>query len=323
MPRRRALALAAAVCLVAAAVRLPALGARNLGSALAGTVSAGLAALFAAEVAGPWAGAVAGLLVALSPIHVLASREAAPEPLALFLLLVSLVLLLRLEGGASLTTAAAHGVVLGGVATGPPGLIALALLQLVWLAWRRERRRVAAVSALAAGLVVAAVGASGLLRSPVADAPELARVPATTVAGVVRCAGASFTRVCGIEYHLVVSHARWVAPLTLGLVALMVLGARRSPPRARALLVAGAALPFLLGAGLAFLTGRVAPLQAHRLVVALPFVATLVAGGLASLAPRPSRLAAAAVLATVGTFLALALARPGASPGASYSIQPR
>lgn len=139
----------------------------------------------------------------------------------------------------------------------------------------------------------------------------------------MRCAGASFTRVCGIEYHLVVSHSRWVAPLTLGLVALGVLGARRSPPRARALVVSGAALPFLLGAVLAVLGGRVAPLQAHRLVVALPFVATLVAGGLVSLAPRPSRLATAAVLATVGTFLALALALPGASPGPSYSIQPR
>jgi len=310
MPRRRALAFAAAACFVAAAVRLPALGARSLGPALAGTASAGLTALVAAEVAGPWAGAVAGLLVALSPIQTLASREAVPEPSSLLLLLVSLVLLQRLEGGAGRTAAAAHGVVLGVVATGPPGPIALALLQLVWLAWRRDRRAVAIVSALVAGLVVAAAG-----RSPLADTAGLAWVPATTALAVVRCAGASFTRVCGIEHHLVVSHARWVAPLTLGFVALMVQGARRSPPRARALFVAGAALPFLVGAGLALVTGRVAPLQAHRLVVALPFVATLVAGGLASLAPRPSRLATAATLGTVGAFLALALAR--------YSIQPR
>jgi hypothetical protein len=117
--------------------------------------------------------------------------------------------------------------------------------------------------------------------------------------------------VAGLEYHLAVPHARYVLPVTALFVALMALGAARLSPRSRGLLVAGAALPFALGATLALVTGRVMPLQATRLVAALPFLAVLLAVGLASLRGRRAWAAGAIVAASLLAFLALALARPG------------
>jgi hypothetical protein len=151
----------------------------------------------------------------------------------------------------------------------------------------------------------------GLARSPLDFGEIPSWVPETTAAGVARCAGASFTRVAGIEYHLVVSQARYVLPLTALFVGLMAWGAARLPRRARELLVAGTALPFLLGFALALAAGRVTPLQAHRLVAALPFVALLLAVGLASLRGWRAWVAGVTVGGTVVAFLALALARPG------------
>ena len=136
-----------------------------------------------------------------------------------------------------------------------------------------------------------------------------ASIPATSFQGLVRCSGASFTRVIGLEYHLLVSHSRYLLPLTLLFVALMVRGASRLPARPRGLLVAGVLLPFALAAVLALTTGRVTPLQAQRLVAALPFVALLMASGLASLRGLLAWAAGTAVLGTLAAFLALALAR--------------
>ena len=91
---------------------------------------------------------------------------------------------------------------------------------------------------------------------------------------------------------------------------------RVCPARGRGLLVAGALLPFALGATLALATGRVTPLQATRLLAGLPFVAILMAVGLASLRGRRAWAAGAAALGALLSFLTLALARPGyeASP---------
>ena len=98
-------------------------------------------------------------------------------------------------------------------------------------------------------------------------------------------------------------------PLTLLFVALAAGGAVRLPARMRTWLLAGAVLPFVLGAALALAIGRVLPLQAIRLLAALPFVALLMASGLASLRGRLGWAAGTAVLATLAAFLALALAR--------------
>jgi hypothetical protein len=126
---------------------------------------------------------------------------------------------------------------------------------------------------------------------------------------VVRCTGASFTRVLGLEYQLVVPHARYVLPLTALFVTLMLRGAVSLPARPRSLLVAGTLLPFALAAVMALVTGRVAPLQANRQLAALPFAALLTATGLATLRGRSAWAAGALVGGTLAAFLALALAR--------------
>jgi hypothetical protein len=157
----------------------------------------------------------------------------------------------------------------------------------------------------------------GLARSPLDPGEIPTWIPEATASGILRCTGASFTRVAGLEYHLAVSHARYVIPLTALFVGLMALGASRLPARPRGLLVAGAALPFALGAALALVTGRVMPLQATRLLAALPFVALLMAVGLASLRGGRAWVAGATVGGALVAFLALALARPDyeTSPG--------
>jgi hypothetical protein len=228
-----------------------------------------------------------------------------------------------LAGVAAAPLAGVAGVALAGPSTGAwaAGLVALSaihalasrggrsetllvlveLLGLAGLGWlERSRRRWAWTSGLA---TLAAQAAWLLSYAPEAWAPE------TTAWRLVRCSGASLTRVLGIEYELVVPHARYALPLTALFVALALRGAGRLAALARWVLVAGAALPFALGAVLALASGNVAALQAQRLAAALPFWALLVASGLASLAPTRAWAAGAAVLGSLAAFLALALVR--------------
>jgi 4-amino-4-deoxy-L-arabinose transferase-like glycosyltransferase len=284
----------------------------RLPSALAGVLAAAIAALVAGQLAGAWAAAWAGALVALSPIHALASRHAGPEASLVLVLVLALALLLRVEASGSRPSAIAFGLALALLAaSGVAAFAAVAVLLLAWLAVRADRRAAVGLAAVAALVLVAGAALLGVARSPLDFGEIPSWVPDTTAAGAGRCAGASFTRVAGLEYHLVVPQARYVLPLTALLVGLMARGAARLPQRARGLLVAGAALPFLLGFALAVAAGRVTPLQAHRLVAALPFTALLLATGLASLRGWRAWAAGVAVGGTVVAFLALALARPG------------
>ncbi len=286
-----------------AALRLP--------SAMAGGLTVALVAWIALQLAGPHAAVAAGLLVALSPIHTLASREAAPGPLLLMVLVLTLGLALRLDrDGSSRVVAAAHGLALGLVAIGPAAFAVVGVLQIAWLVARAERRSAAVVSALVALAVFAAARWGGLLRSPLVEGADLDWVPTTTISGLVRCAGASFTRVAGFEHHLVAPHARHLAPLTLLVLTLVALGARGLTPRRRWLLLGGLVAPFAVGSFLSVVTGQVAPLQAWRVMPALPFVAILAGAGVASLGGWTSRAAAAVVLLSTGAFLALALSAP-------------
>jgi 4-amino-4-deoxy-L-arabinose transferase-like glycosyltransferase len=284
----------------------------RLPSALSGVLAAALAALFVVRLAGPRAAAWAGGLVALSPIHALASRTVGPEAPLLLVMLLTLLLLAEVESSGSAAHAAGLGLAVGLLAvSGVAALAALALLPLVWLALRADRRPATGVAFAVALVAVATTTRLGLARSPLDYGEIPSWVPDTTLGGVVRCAGASFTRVAGLEYQLLVPQARYVVPLTALFVALMASGAARLPNRWRGLLVTGAALPFLLGLALALAMGRVTPLQAGRLVAALPFVAALTASGLALLRGWRLWTAGAAAGGAVAVFLALALARPG------------
>jgi hypothetical protein len=110
-----------------------------------------------------------------------------------------------------------------------------------------------------------------------------------------------------VEHHLVVPHARHLAPLALAVIALAALGARHLPGRRRCLFAGGVVLPFVAAAILAGALGHVAPLQAHRLLPALPFLTVLVGAGVAG-APGWRRWAETVlVLGVAGCFLALAL----------------
>ncbi len=317
---RAVLLAAAGATLLAAAVRLPGLGARGLPSAAAGTLSAGLGALVGGAVAGPAGATGAGVVLALSPIHVLASREAGVEAALVFLVLLALALAAYAPATGT-PSVLALGATVGLLWTaGVAAAAAAALAPLAWLALRPDRRRHAGLAAAAALATAAGVAALGLARSPFDLGVIPSWIPEATPSGVVRCAGASFTRLLGLEYHLLVAHARAVLPVTLLLVALMVLGARRLERPARWAFAFGAVLPFALGAALAVATGRVAPLQAGRLLAALPFLAVLTAAGLASLRGRAAKAVALAVAVALSAFLALALARQSNSrTGADWS----
>lgn len=289
----------------------------RLPSAVAGVLAVLLVAALAGRIASPWAPAWAASLVALSPIHALASRSAEPEAPLVLALLLALWLAARVESSGSRAPAVALGLAIGLLATsGVAALAAVALVPLGWLAARADRRRAAALATATAAAFVVAAALLGVARSPLDFGDIPSWVPDTTVSGIARCTGASFTRVAGLEYHLAVSHARYVIPLTALFVGLMVLGASRLPARPRSLLVAGAALPFALGAALALGMGRVMPLQATRLLAALPFLALLMAAGLASLRGWSARVAGLVVAGTTAAFLGLALGRP------SYETSP-
>jgi hypothetical protein len=185
-------------------------------------------------------------------------------------------------------------------------LLVLALLVWLWLAVRGDRGRFAGVALAVAVGVGVMITVAGLRGFPLFAGTE-GWVPSTTLAGTLRCAGASFTRLAGLEHHLAVPHARHLAPLALAVIALAALGARQLSGRRQWLFAGGVVLPFAAAALLAGALGHVAPLQAHRLLPVLPFLAALVGAGVAG-APGWRRWAATVlVLGVVGCFLALAL----------------
>jgi hypothetical protein len=280
--------------------------------ALAGAACAALAAAAGGAVGGAGIAWLAGMLLALSPLLTAASIEIGPDPVHALLVCASLWAVLRAERAGGWRPAVLLGLTAGLLlGSGVIGPVALALLSLAWLAWPRERRGEAGLSAASAAATLLLLAALGLSRSPLHPLDTPAWVPQTTVSGLLRCTGASLTRVAGIEYHLLVPHARYALPATLAFAALAVAGARRIRPRLAVLLACGALLPPVLAMAGALALGRVTPLQAHRLLPALPFVALLMAVGTGTLAGARCRLASALGMAVVATGLTLVLAAPG------------
>jgi hypothetical protein len=183
---------------------------------------------------------------------------------------------------------------------------AASTLCVAWLALEPRRRAQAGLAASLALAVVVALALAGHARSPLDYGAYASSLPRTTPESLVRCSGASFTRLLGLEYHLAFPQARYALPLTLAFVALMVRGGMQLPPRAKGLLVTGALAPFSLAAVLAVTTGTVAPLQADGLLAALPFTAQLLGAGIASIPGRAGWAAGLAVVGLLVFFLALA-----------------
>lgn len=289
-------------------------------SVLAGVVTVGFVAWAGVFLGGPGTGLIAGGLVALSPLHALASREVGALAFWLAAVLTSLALVLPLGRSGGTGRAVWHGLVAGVLLTGPAAVASVALVQVAWLAARRERRREALVSAAVALVALAAGAGLGLVRSPLAQGAHLEWVPATTASGLGRCAGASFTRVLGLDYHLVVPQARYALPLTLFLLALVVRGARRLGSRWSTLLLAGMLLPFAVGSALALWTGQVTPLQAPRMLPAAPFATLLVASGLGALEGWRAASARVVVFGSTAALLGLALLSPPVETSPSSAV---
>ena len=283
---------------------------------MAGVLAVLLVAALAGRIAPPWAPAWAASLVALSPIHALASRSAEPEAPLLLALLLALWLAARVESSGSRAAAVALGLATGVLATsGVAALAAVALVPLGWLAARADRRRAAALATATAAAFVVAAALLGVARSPLDFGEIPSWVPATTVSGIARCTGASFTRVAGLEYHLAVSHARFVLPLTALLVGLMALGASRLPDAHAA---CSSAAPSCRPHSAPRWPSRGPPRTpaGEPPPGRAPFLALLTATGLASLRGGSARAAGLVVAGTTAAFLGLALGRP------SYETSP-
>jgi len=264
----------------------------------------------AGAIAGGRAAAWSALLLALSPIFELAIRSGSASAFLVVVLAASLGLAAWSGASASAAGAALLGAAVAVLALcGEASFAAVAGLPIAWLAARPERRPQAWLALATAFAAAAALALLGRARSPLDYGASAPYLPATTLESLVRCTGASFTRVAGLEYQLLVPRALDVLPLTLALAWLMARGAARMPAGARCLIVTGALLPFAVAAAMAAVTGHVGPMQADRQLGALPFTALLTGAGLASLGGRPAWLAGLAVVATLGGFLVLALAR--------------
>lgn len=243
----------------------------------------------------------------LTPILVVACRGASPSVPLLLWLLALLWLVLECDASGRRAAAVVAGLAAGVLAaSGVMAFAAGSMLCIAWLALEAPRRAQAGLAASLALAVAVALALAGHARSPLDYGAYASLLPRTTLDSLVRCSGASFTRVLGIEYHLAFPQARYVLPLTLAFLALMVRGAMEVPPRTRGLLAAGALAPFSLAALVAVTTGTVAPMQADRLLAALPFTALLLGTGIASIPGRASWGAGFAVVAWLACFLALA-----------------
>jgi hypothetical protein len=245
--------------------------------------------------------------VPITPILVVACRGASPSVPLLLLLLALLWLVLESDASGRLAAAVVAGLAAGVLAaSGVMAFAAGSSLCIAWLALDARRRAQAGLATALALAVVVALALAGYARSPLDYGGYASSLPRTTLDSLVRCSGASFTRLLGLEYHLAFPQARYVLPLTLAFVALMVRGALQVPPRTRGLLAAGALAPFSLAALVAVTTGTVAPMQADRLLAALPFTALLLGTGIASIPGRAAWAAGVAVAGPLAYFLTLA-----------------
>jgi uncharacterized membrane protein len=260
-------------------------------SALLGAGSVGLVAFVGRRLIGETGGLLAALLLVVSPLHVHYSQEARPYSAAVFLTLLSIVLLLRLSDEAPAGRWIAYGAVvalvplvhlLAGLALLPHGAV-------LWpLRHRRRQLGLAVVAALVvlgmllplgwAQAVRTAHDQSGIaFASPAEPLQGWARPVslATVLAGV----GSSTTRLLGLEYAPFGWRARQLLPLSVPLLCLGLTAGWSRPHPQRTLLLGGAFLPVLATAALSVWYGHVVPLQDRYSSWTIPFWALLLVHG--------------------------------------------
>jgi mannosyltransferase len=243
-------------------------------SALCGAATAAVVCALATRVAGPRAGVIAGVLVAVSPIMVWYSQEARSYALATLLASVGLLCLIAYRDTARLRW------LTGWAISGALGLcshyfvVFVLLPQVVWLLWRaRARRQVQA----AVGLVVL----TALALVPLALAQR-----GTGHADYIS-RGHLAMRTAQVPKQLLLGYASPAQAVTVSLAALLVLvGALW--PLVRDRIAIDRALPLVLAAGLScvvlpFLLALVGIdfLNTRNVLPALPALLVVVAVGFA------------------------------------------
>jgi len=288
----------------------------RLPSALFGAASVGLVAVVGRTLVGEYVALLAGLLLSVSPVHVLYSQQGRVYAMAGFLALLAMALLLRLSD----KSPARSWIAYGAAAASTPLvhiLAAVALFPHVVVLWRlRRQRRQLALAAMGALIVLGASLPLGwmesvrtaheqsgvALASPPADARNWAR-PAT-VETVVAGLGSSMTRVLGLDYFPFEWRARYLLPLSAALLLIGLSAGWSRPQPERTLLLASALLPHLAAVALSIHYGHVVPLQASYSAWTMPFWMLLLADGASQLrGPRVARSAFALIFTLLAGFL--------------------
>jgi hypothetical protein len=289
----------------------------RLPSALLGAASAPLLACVGFQLFGLRIGAVAGVLLAVSPLHVRYSQEARVYAVVVFVLLLALERGLRLDARSKPLAFAAWGAVAAAV----PALHLLASVALLPLAAHRMaiahfRRRLPQVLAGAAVVLVlvlplgfweswvTAHRESGVnFQNPRAELRSWAR--SASLDAVTSGVATTVTRLVGIDYFPLALRGRQVAALALPLVSLALVAAVWPPiDRVRALVAGGAVLPLLAAAGLSLWYGHVVPLQDRYSAWSLPFWVLLLSGSVHRWPARVRILGEAVLVLVPATFLA-------------------
>ena len=270
--------------------RMPTEWTLRLPSAILGAAAAPLLASLGYELVGRWPGLLAGLLLAVSPLHVHYSQEARVYPAAVFMLVLTVWIGFRLQPSSSRGAFVSWGVSAALVA-GLHLLAGVALLPilgcLIGRSGLKTRLPYALLGALSVGLLLLPLGYfqswatahrdSGLGFQALSAQPGSWARPSSFV-NVATGVGTTVTRLVGIEYFPLGLRGRHVAALSMPLFAWALAAARSLPSKeTRALLIGGALLPVGLSALLSLAYGHTVPLQDRYSAWSLPFIALLLA----------------------------------------------
>jgi hypothetical protein len=245
-----------ALAKLAAAV-LPEMEAGRLLSVAAGTLAVAAVCALVRRLAGRGAGVIAGLALAVAPVHIWYSQQALPYALAALLVALSYLALAAFRQGQRGAWAAAYGAAVAAALYTDTGAIYALLPQVFVLAWlwrEHGRRALPLVWAAMAGAVVY-VPWLALRTTGATTTPDTGYGPVEQVIRVLGLGGVgTYVQTDPAPWYA----AQWVqAPVIVAAVALAGLGAAALARRSKfALLVVGV---LTVGTAAAALLGLLAP----------------------------------------------------------------